>query len=174
MKKITALILSLAIGMAQIIAGLCAKFVTCIKNGDKAGAFFDAGLWISKAKREAILEEKRNKDTKGRDFTELSVNDYLERRSCPILIIYPIDLKTEIYSAERTAWGVRVDELEKLKIEIKSNIGEDTPLMAFAVGFPKKESGVTVTYRANKIKLDQLNANLEVDDDEEGVEDDDD
>ena len=137
-------------------------------------SIFDAGLWISKAKREAILEEKRNKDTKGRDFTELSVNDYLERRSCPILIIYPIDLKTEIYAAERTAWGVRVDELEKLKIDIKSNIGEDTPLMAFAVGFPKKESGVTVTYRANKIKLDQLNANLEVDDDEEGVEDDDD
>ena len=31
-------------------------------------SIFDAGLWISKAKREAILEEKRNKDTKGRDF----------------------------------------------------------------------------------------------------------
>ncbi len=44
---VTLLILSLAIGMAQIIAGLCAKFVTCIKNGDKAGAFFDAGLWIT-------------------------------------------------------------------------------------------------------------------------------
>lgn len=41
------LILSLAIGMVQIIAGLCAKFVTCLKNGDKAGAFFDAGLWIT-------------------------------------------------------------------------------------------------------------------------------
>ncbi len=41
------LILSLAIGLVQIIAGLCAKFVTCIKNGDKAGAFFDAGLWIT-------------------------------------------------------------------------------------------------------------------------------
>ena len=44
---VTLLILSLAIGMLQIIAGLCAKFVTCIKNGDKAGAFFDAGLWIT-------------------------------------------------------------------------------------------------------------------------------
>jgi hypothetical protein len=66
------------------------------------------------------------------------------------------------------------NDSDGLKGTIKHEIGDDTPLMAFAVGFPKKESGVTVTYRANKIKLDQLNANLEVDDDEEGVEDDDD
>jgi hypothetical protein len=61
-----------------------------------------------------------------------------------------------------------------LKKKIKSDIGEDTPLMAFAFGFPRKESGVTVVYRANKVKLDELNANLELDDDEEGAEDDDD
>ena len=41
------LILSLVIGFIQIIAGLIAKFVTAIKNGDLAGAFFDAGLWIT-------------------------------------------------------------------------------------------------------------------------------
>ena len=44
---VTLLILSLALGLVEIIAGLCAKFATCIKNGDKAGAFFDAGLWIT-------------------------------------------------------------------------------------------------------------------------------
>ena len=44
---VTLLILSLGFGLAQIIAGLSAKFVTCLKNGDKAGAFFDAGLWIT-------------------------------------------------------------------------------------------------------------------------------
>lgn len=43
---VTLLILSLALGLVEIIAGLCAKFVTLMKNGDKAGAFFDAGLWI--------------------------------------------------------------------------------------------------------------------------------
>lgn len=41
------LILSLGIGLVQIIAGLGAKFVTLYKNGDKAGAFFDAGFWIT-------------------------------------------------------------------------------------------------------------------------------
>lgn len=44
---VTMLILSIALGFVEIIAGLCAKFVTCLKNGDKAGAFFDAGFWIT-------------------------------------------------------------------------------------------------------------------------------
>ncbi len=41
------LVLSLFLGLAEIIAGLCAKFVTALRSGDKAGAFFDAGLWIT-------------------------------------------------------------------------------------------------------------------------------
>ena len=49
------LIISIGIGLIQIIAGLCAKFVTCIKNGDKAGAYFDAGLWITTLLGIAIL-----------------------------------------------------------------------------------------------------------------------
>lgn len=49
------LILSLIIGFVQIIAGLIAKFVTCIKNGDRAGAFFDAGLWITTLLGIAVL-----------------------------------------------------------------------------------------------------------------------
>ena len=49
------LILSIALGFIEIIAGLCAKFVTCLKNGDKAGAFFDAGLWITTLTGIALL-----------------------------------------------------------------------------------------------------------------------
>ncbi len=44
---VTLLIISIVIGFIQIIAGLLAKFVTALKNGDKAGAFFDAGFWIT-------------------------------------------------------------------------------------------------------------------------------
>lgn len=44
---VTMLILSIALGFVEIIAGLCAKFVTELKNGNKAGAFFDAGFWIT-------------------------------------------------------------------------------------------------------------------------------
>ena len=60
-------------------------------------------------------------------------------------------------------------------MQIKQEVGNDRePLIAFAIGFSKKESGVTVTYRANFIKLDEINANLELDDDGEGEEDDED
>ena len=44
---VTLLILSFVLGLVQIIAGLVAKACTCIKNGDIAGAVFDAGLWIT-------------------------------------------------------------------------------------------------------------------------------
>lgn len=133
---------------------------------------FDAGLWLSKETRDFILEGKRNNDPKNKKYTELSVTDYLERRLCPILIIYPIDLKTELSKSEIESENLRINELENLKEDIKNTIGKENPLLAFAIGFPKKESGVIVKYRANKIKLDQLTANLEVDD-EEGDEDND-
>ena len=121
-----------------------------------------------------ILEVKNNNAPDGKEYTELSATDYLERRNCPLLVIYPIDLKTSYSEAEKTAWGEQIGKLVELKRDIKTSLGEDTPLMAFAFGFPKKESSVTVKYRANKRKLDELNANLEIDDEEEGIEEDDD
>ncbi len=44
---VTMLILSIALGLLQVLVALCAKFATALKNGDRAGAFFDAGLWIT-------------------------------------------------------------------------------------------------------------------------------
>ncbi len=134
---------------------------------------FDAGLWLSNSQREDILTIKNNNAPDGKKYSELSATDYLERRTCPLLIIYPIELKVDCSDDEIAAWGESA-VLKSLKTKIKETIGIDTPLMAFAFGFPKKESGVIVKYRANKVKLDQLNANFETDDDEEGVEDNDD
>lgn len=135
---------------------------------------FDAGLWLTEEQKTMILEVKNNNAPDGKVYTELSATDYLERRNCPLLVIYPIDLKTSYSEAEKTAWGEQIGKLVELKENIKTSLGEDTPLMAFAFGFPKKESSVTVKYRANKRKLDELNANLEIDDEEEGIEEDDD
>lgn len=135
---------------------------------------FDAGLWLTEDQRNMILETKNNNAPGGKIYTELSVTDYLEIRKCPLLVIYPIDLKTSCSDAERMAWGDQISKLLQIKENIKASLGENNPLMAFAFGFPKKESGVTVKYRANKRKLDELNANLEIDDEEEGIEEDDD
>jgi hypothetical protein len=132
---------------------------------------FDAGLWLTEDQRRLILETKNNNSPDGQTYTELSATDYLEKRGSPLLVIYPIDLKTSYSESEKTAWG---DQIGTLKKSIKSSLGEDTPLMAFAFGFPKKESGVAVKYRVNKVKLDEMNANLEIDDEEEGIEEEDD
>ena len=133
----------------------------------------NAGLWLTKDQQKLICEEKTRLDPKHKECTELSANDYLKRRSNPILIIYPIELKTSLTDPEKEAWGTDSGKLKELKENIKESLGANIPLMAFAVGFPKVDSGVTVTYRANMTKLDELNAHLEVDDEDEGSEDDD-
>lgn len=130
---------------------------------------FNAGLWLTDDQRKLILADKK-KNAKGKVPTELTARDYLERRSAPLLVIYPIDLLTACTDDEVQAYpGVK-----QRKCNIKDSFGDGTPLMAFAFGFPNKEDGVVVTYRANQRKIDELSRDIELDDDEEGTEDDDD
>lgn len=129
---------------------------------------FDCGLWLTEAQRDLILQEKQNNigDT-------LSALDYLRKRKTPILVIYPIELKTDVSDAE--CEDVEREIVENLKKSIKNEVGNvTTPLVAFAFGFPEKESALRLKYRANIVKLDELNGNLEVDDDGEGEDDTDD
>ena len=126
---------------------------------------FDCGLWLTEAQREFILQEKE--DNKG---DTLSAIDYLRKRKNPIFVIYPIELKTEVSDAE--CQDVDREVIEKLKKDIREEVGNiTTPLVAFAFGFPEKESSLRLKYRANIVKLDELNGNLEIDDDGEGEED---
>lgn len=129
---------------------------------------FDCGLWLTDAQREVILQEKQNKNG-----NTLSALDYLRKRKNPILVIYPIELKTEVSKAE--CEDIDREVVEKLKKSIRDEVGNTTtPLVAFAFGFPEKESSLRLKYRANAVKLDELNGNLEVDDDGEGEDDTDD
>lgn len=114
---------------------------------------FDAGLNLSPKDREAILEKKRHDDP-GKVHTNLTVSDYLRVREYPILVVYPLKLK-----------GAN----QKSQDEYNKHFKADLPLLGFAIGFPAKESKQRVNYRINKIKLDELNRNIEIDD--EGDED---
>ena len=132
---------------------------------------FNAGFDSTQKKQEMIKEE-----TKGKDLSAL---DYLEIRSKPILVIYPIDLRTGLSPSEENRQPPlsqnEKDTMKALRQKIKEEIeNNDMPLVAFAFGFPKKESEVRLRYRANIIKLDQMNSDLETDDDGEGEEDTDD
>lgn len=126
---------------------------------------FNAGLWLSEAASQAILEEKKRNDPKHGEYKTLSATDYLKKRERPILVIYPIELKTECNDKEKEEWGDLIDDLRIIKDNIKKQLsnGENEPLLAFGIGFPKKENPVAVSYRANQIKLAQLRAGIEPD-----------
>lgn len=134
---------------------------------------FNAGLWLSKDQEAAILEEKKRNDPEHKDYNTLSAIDYLTRRENPILVIYPIELKTGCNKDEIRLWGDRIEELRKNKQEIKTQLCEDenTPLMAFGIGFPRKENPVAVTCLANQVKLAELRSNIEIDNDDESDDD---
>lgn len=118
---------------------------------------------------EAIKAQKLNKDP--------SVKDYLECRENPLLVIYPIWLKDSLTGNEGEINGIKDDDLSSkillLKDQYKQKVGNyELPLMAFAFGFPTKESQVKFEYRANLVKLAELK-NVETADDDEGADDDD-
>ena len=108
----------------------------------------------------------------------LSAKDYLKIREKPLLVIYPIELLTEVREEEvRARFGSYSEELEQKLMDEKQVVLEkfsETPLMAFAVAFPDKESSTRFRYRANLQKLRELTENLEVNDEDEGEEDNDD
>ena len=77
----------------------------------------------------------------------------------------------------RARFGSYSEELEQKLVDEKQVVLEkfsETPLMAFAVAFPDKESSTRFRYRANLQKLRELTENLEVNDEDEGEEDNDD
>ena len=113
---------------------------------------FDAGLWLNSKE-------------------SLSANEYLEKRDKPILVVFPIDLK--IPEAEINSSVPEIKEEAEWKEEAKSGLGGKV-LLTFAFGFPNTESKIMVKYRANAVKLEQLTKNVEIDDENEGVEDSDD
>ena len=141
----------------------------------------DSGLsHLTKEKREEILAQKNalRRAAGKQDQKELTATDYLKEREHPILVIYPIELKTDVSDDEvRARFGSVTEEYRRaIRLEketLRDDVCGDIPLMAFAVAFPAKESPKKFTYRANLQKIKELTENLEVTDDEEGEDDND-
>lgn len=141
----------------------------------------DSGLsHLTKERREEILAHKNalRRAAGKQDQKELTATDYLKEREHPILVIYPIELKTDVSDDEvRARFGSVTEEYRSaIRLEKETLCKEvcgDIPLMAFAVAFPAKESPKKFTYRANLQKIKELTDNLEVTDDEEGEDDND-
>lgn len=124
----------------------------------------NAGLWLTESDKEKILAQKSVGS--GAKRVDLTAKDYLTYRKDPILIIYPLDLLTDLSSKEKNSLPGQDELLIQEKVQIKEAFG-DNPLMTFAIAFPEKESKVMVNYRINKVKIAELNRGMEIDEDEE-------
>lgn len=92
---------------------------------------------------DAGLDEETIKDIKasvGADKTP-TAKDYLKRRKTPILVIYPIDLK--------------VDDGDHHKSEIKEQL-DGNHLIGLGIGFPFNGDGISITYKLNIRRQQEL------------------
>ena len=152
-----------------------------IRIGGNNNRVLDPSLLDSGEKfdREKILKEKNDNRKEGqKPSKELTARDYLKYRENPILIIFPIQLKTKASDYEIKALGGDINEARtKIETEKKriDSLFCDIPLMAFAVAFPKKESDKRFVYKANLVKIKELTEGFDFgfDEDEEGDTDDD-
>lgn len=162
-------------------AGASDKFIRVGGSNNRVldPGILDSGLThLTKERRAEILAQKNiaRKAAGKPEQKELTATDYLKEREHPILVIYPIELKTEVSDNEvKARFGSVTEESRAIiaaeKKSLYDEVCSDIPLMAFAVAFPAKESPKKFTYRANLQKLKELTDNLEVTDDEEGEDD---
>jgi hypothetical protein len=165
-------------------SGTADKFIRIGGNNNRVldPGILDSGLaHLTKEKREEILAQKNiaRKAAGKPEQKELTATDYLKERENPILVIYPIELKTDVTDNEVKARYRSVNEeyrqiMQAEKEVLYEEVCDKIPLMAFAVAFPAKESSKKFTYRANLQKLKELTDELEITDDEEGEDDNDD
>lgn len=112
---------------------------------------FDSGVNITPDQKQDILSKKK-KRRPGKPSDQLTATDWLKLRERPLLAIYYIDLKIDDSN-------LSLADREKY-VTVKEAFGSDL-LAGFAIGFPARESKVLIQYRANLVKLEELNSDGE-------------
>lgn len=120
-------------------------FVRIAGNNNK---LMDPGILDSGLNDKVIDEIKKSI---GRDKTP-TAKDYLKRRNYPILIIYPISLKVEDNDPE--------------KIRIKNSLNGNF-LIGLGIGFPLNGEGISIKYKLNVRRQQELAREREIMEDED-------
>ena len=126
-----------------------------IRIGDANNRIIDPGIFVSGLDEEQYsaaklyCEERRERQGKSREGA-ITVPDYLsvENRN-PLFVIYPIQLK------------IPEDKPTEEEKNVVKLFGITDPVFGFAIGFPSKEAAEKLTYRANKIKIHEIEASRE-------------
>lgn len=113
------------------------------KNRLYEPGIFNSGLndeQLSQANMNMVYHERKN----------LIAEDYLNIQRRPLLVIYPIRLRKKKNSS--------INDSEMRAI---SNFNNGTPLFGIALGFPGIKTNERVSYRLNKVKIEQLSLDFE-------------
>lgn len=128
-----------------------------IRIGDNNNRIIDPGIFASGLDgvqydlAKLHCEERRERQNKPREGA-ITVPDYLSVQTRnPLLVIYPMQLKLVKPEENPT-------EEER---KVIGHFGTTEPVFGFAVGFPAKESAEKMTYRANKRKIQEIEASRE-------------
>lgn len=137
-----------------------------IRIGDTNNRIIDPNIFVCGLTEaqidEAKLHAKHRVEQSGKGNPEnLTVPDYLSVASRkPLFVIYPMELLAPSSDGEE----------EKKVVE---KMGEVMPVFGFAVGFPNREDAEKMKYRANKIKIREIESSRCEPDVDEEFEDDD-
>ena len=124
------------------------NFVRIAGNNNR---LMDPGILNSGLDKET-REEIKNSVSSGKTPT---ADDYLKKRQYPILVIYPIDLRTDTDNP-----------VKMYKVNLKENLG-DNYLIGFGIGFPYNGEGLSITYKLNVRMQQQLEKDREAMEDED-------
>jgi hypothetical protein len=117
---------------------------------------FNSGVTISPKRRKEILSSKKSRNA-DKPADQLTATDWLKLRECPLLAIYFIDLKIDVTEPSIM--------LRDRYVATKEAFGTDL-LVGFAVGFPSKEATGRITYRANLVKINEVDSDDDFDEEE--------
>ncbi len=112
---------------------------------------FDSGVNITPDQKQDILSKKKKRNP-NKPPDQLTATDWLKLRERPLLALYYIDLKIDDSN-------LSLADREKY-VAVKEAFGSDL-LAGFAVGFPARESKVLFQFRANLVKLEELDSDGE-------------
>ena len=120
---------------------------------------FNSGVVITSKERQEILAKKKSRNA-DKPSDQLTAKDWLKLRERPLLAIYYIDLKIDL----KTNNANLLSERDRY-VAVKEAFGSDL-LVGFAVGFPSKEAKERIKYRGNLVKVAELNADDDFDEEE--------
>ena len=118
-----------------------------MRIGDTNNRIIDPNIFTSGLDSQQLEEARKNarnrveREGKG-DEKNLTVPDLLNIDRKPLFVVYPLDL--------------HAPKDDTIALRVENKISKANPTLGFAIGFPKREDAERMKYRANMIKIREI------------------